>query len=69
MVQLSLQKAKDMGFKAVVMLGHPYYLARFGFKNCHEYNIGFEYGVFHYGLQVLELEKGYFTGEPAKFIY
>jgi predicted N-acetyltransferase YhbS len=31
-IKYSLQKAKDMGFKAVIMIGHPSFYERFGFK-------------------------------------
>lgn len=39
LIKYSIQKAKDKGFKAIIILGYPYYYERFGFRCTAEANI------------------------------
>jgi predicted N-acetyltransferase YhbS len=48
-------KAKQMGFKAVIIQGYPHYYKRLGFVNSNTYKISDEEGNFSAGLLVHEL--------------
>lgn len=39
LVNEGLKKAKEMGFKSVMVVGHPDYYPRFGFQKAEKYNI------------------------------
>ena len=44
LVEHSLKVAKDMGFSAVVIFGHPEYYPKLGFEKCAKYKITTTYG-------------------------
>jgi len=54
----SILKAKELGYKAVVIFGNPDYYHRFGFKNAKEYGIKTSTGDNLDAFMVLELQKG-----------
>jgi predicted N-acetyltransferase YhbS len=58
LIKESLARAKDLGFKAVVITGYPGVYRRFGFKCTKEYNLRV-YGEFAIGCMALELQPGY----------
>lgn len=58
LLEYSLEKAKNLGYEAVVIFGNPEnYIAR-GFKNCKRYNVASEEGVYPVPLLVKELKEG-----------
>ncbi|MDA1599408.1 N-acetyltransferase [Bacillus cereus] len=39
LIKVALEKAKELGYGSVVVLGHPEYYPKFGFKKASEWNI------------------------------
>ncbi|HOU84134.1 MAG TPA: N-acetyltransferase [Spirochaetota bacterium] len=64
----SLESARKMGFKAVVIFGNPDYYHRFGFRNAAEYNITTSEGANFDAFMVLELDKDSLMNIRGKFI-
>lgn len=68
LVERSLQIAKGLGYKAVMIFGHPAYYPRFGFKNAKEYGITTEDGQNFDAFMALELYDGALQGVKGKYI-
>ena len=64
-----LQKCKDMGFSSVMVLGHPNYYPRFGFKKASYWNIKEPFGAPDEAMMAIELREGSlgFGGGMLKF--
>jgi putative acetyltransferase len=62
LIKTGLEKGKDLGFGAVVVLGHIGYYPRFGFTPAVRYGIECEYEAPQDAFMVLELEPGYLEG-------
>ena len=58
LVQAGLNECKQLGFSAVVVLGHPEYYPRFGFSPAVRYGIRSEYDVPDDVFMVMELVPG-----------
>ncbi len=58
LITASLEEAKQLGFKAVNVLGHPWYYPRFGFKPASKWSISPPFQVADDVFMMLELEKG-----------
>ena len=58
LIRAGLNKAKELGFKSVVVLGHPEYYPRFGFRKASEWNIKDPFGAPEEAMMAIELEKG-----------
>ena len=69
LVRCGLEECKELGFKAVVVLGHPEYYPRFGFKTAARFGIGCDYEVPEDVFMVIELEPGYLRGASGKIKY
>ncbi len=65
LVKIGLEQCKEMGVKAVVVLGHPNYYPRFGFKSSVLYGIKSEYDVPDDVFMVMELETDVFKGRAG----
>jgi predicted N-acetyltransferase YhbS len=63
----SLETAKELGFKAVIIFGNPDYYKRFGFINAENYNIKTSKGENFDAFMVLELVNGALNGISGKF--
>ncbi|MCK9578011.1 N-acetyltransferase [bacterium] len=63
----SIAKAKQLGYRAVVIFGSPDYYHRFGYKNASDYNIKTSTGENFDAFMVLEIQKGGLTGIEGKF--
>ncbi|HBF38417.1 MAG TPA: GNAT family N-acetyltransferase [Firmicutes bacterium] len=63
----SMQKARELGFKAIVIFGNPHYYGRFGFINAEEYGIQTSSGENFEVFMVLELFAGALKGITGKF--
>lgn len=59
LVRAGLERCKELGFGAVVVLGHPEYYPRFGFSPASRFGIGCEYEVPDEAFMLVELEPGY----------
>ena len=62
LVKAGLEKCKEFGFGAVIVLGHSGYYPRFGFSPSVRYGIGCEYEVPQEAFMVVELLPGYLQG-------
>jgi predicted N-acetyltransferase YhbS len=58
-VQHSLARAAELGYGAVVIVGHPTYYPRFGVKPASEYNLTMPDGSVFDAFMALELNSGY----------
>ncbi|AZV58235.1 N-acetyltransferase [Clostridium sp. AWRP] len=63
----SVEKAGQLGYKAIIIFGNPKYYHRFGFKNAKEYGIQTSSGENFEEFMVLELYKGALAGISGKF--
>lgn len=51
-------KAKDLGYKAIALIGHQHYYPRFGYQLASDYNIQFPFEAADENCMILELEEG-----------
>jgi len=58
LVRTSLEKAKELGFKAVLITGHPEYYPRFGFVPARNFNITMPDGATFDAFMALEIVPG-----------
>ena len=57
LIRAGLKRAKELGFKSVIVLGHPEYYPRFGFRKASEWNIKDPFGAPEAAMMATELEK------------
>jgi putative acetyltransferase len=62
LVKAGLEMCKELGFGAVIVLGHRGYYPRFGFTPAVNYGIGCEYDVPADVFMAMELQPGYLRG-------
>jgi predicted N-acetyltransferase YhbS len=55
LIEYTVQKAKEMGYNAIIIYGNPKYYERFGFTNSKKYGITDKEGNYNDALMVLEL--------------
>ena len=67
LIRYSLQRATELNYKGVIILGYPCLYQRFGFKNGYDFNISYGDGKFLKSLMVLELTKGGMDGVEGVF--
>lgn len=63
----SIEKAKQLGYKAIIIFGNPEYYHRFGFINAKEYEIQTSWGENLEAFMALELYYGSLSGISGKF--
>jgi predicted N-acetyltransferase YhbS/uncharacterized protein YdhG (YjbR/CyaY superfamily) len=63
----SLGRARELGGGAVIILGHPAYYPRFGFKPASEYNLTMPDGSASDAFMALELREGYIDTDGGKW--
>lgn len=69
LVEAGLAKCRELGFAAVVVLGHPEYYPRFGFLSSSRFGIDSEYEVPEEVFMVQELEDGVLAGKSGRISY
>ena len=69
LVRTGLEMCKQLGFGAVVVLGHPKYYPRFGFSPSSRFGIGCEYQVPEDVFMVMELRTGYLCDATGTIKY
>jgi len=69
LVPAGLEVCKQMGFGAVVVLGHPKFYPRFGFAPSSRFGIKCEYDVPEEVFLVVELQPGYLSGASGTIHY
>lgn len=57
LIQKALEKAKNLGFQSVVVLGHPEYYPKFGFRKSSLWKIKAPFEVPEEALMAIELQK------------
>jgi putative acetyltransferase len=62
LTRAGLERCRELGAGAVVVLGHPEYYPRFGFSRADPYGIGCQFGPAGDAWMLLELEPGYLRG-------
>lgn len=67
LISHTIELAKELAYKAIVIFGDPDYYKRFGFVAAKEYGITDEQGRFPYAMQILGLECGALVGVSGKF--
>ena len=69
LVSAGLEQCKQLGFGAVVVLGHPAYYPRFGFSSSACFGISCEYEVPEEVFMVVELQAGFLRGASGTVVY
>ena len=57
LIKEGLEKAQKLGFKSVIVVGHPEYYPRFGFEKASKYGISAPFHVPDNALFAIELQK------------
>jgi putative acetyltransferase len=69
LVRAGLDRCKELGFGAVVVLGHPQYYPRFGFLPSTRFGIRCEYEAPEGAFMVVELQSGLLRGVSGTIKY
>lgn len=69
LVGAGLEKCREMGYGAVVVLGHPKYYPRFGFSPSTRFGLSCEYDVPEEVFMVCELREGFLRGAHGTIKY
>ena len=69
LVRAGIEHCKELGFRAVVVLGHSEYYPRFGFVPASRFNLRWEYDVPDEVFMAMELEPGAFDGKSGVVKY
>lgn len=62
LIVVALEKAKELGYESVVVLGHPEYYPKFGFKKACEWNIKAPFEVPDEVFMAMELRENALQG-------
>ena len=65
LIRVSIEMAKTMGYGSIIVLGHPGYYPRFGFRSTKMWKIRSSFDVPANTLMGLELEKGALAACPG----
>ena len=69
LVRAGLERCKELGFGAVVVLRHPEYYPRFGFSPSTRFGIGCEYEAPEEAFMIVELQPAYLRGKSGTIKY
>ena len=69
LVHAGLDRCRELGAGAVVVLGHPEFYPRFGFVPSTRFDVGSEYDVPEDVFMVTELKPGFFRGVSGTIRY
>ncbi|HEY1404979.1 MAG TPA: N-acetyltransferase [Spirochaetota bacterium] len=69
LINYSIKKAIEMGFKGIIIFGNPDYYTRFGYKNALIYNIKTSDGINFDAFMALELYENSLKGIEGKFYF
>ena len=64
-----LKRAKDLGFRSVIVVGHPGYYPKFGFTNASDWNIKVPFEVPDEVFMALEIVNGELKDKPGVIEY
>jgi predicted N-acetyltransferase YhbS len=66
-IRHSLKRAHELGYGAVIILGHPRYYPRFGFKPASDYGLTLPDGSTMEPFMALEIQNGYLGNTGGKW--
>lgn len=69
LVKYGLNKARELGFLAVIVLGHPMFYPRFGFKKASGWNIKCPFDAPDEAFMALELKEGSLDQKAGVVVY
>ena len=69
LVRAGLEQCRQLGFTAVVVLGHPEYYPRFGFSPSSRFDIDSQYDVPEEVFMAMELKPGALSGKTGRVKY
>ena len=69
LVRAGLEEAKQLGFGAVVLVGHPEFYPRFGFRPASRFDIACEFDVPEEAFMALELQPGFLADASGTIEY
>jgi predicted N-acetyltransferase YhbS len=69
LIRKAHQIATDLGYKSVILVGHPEYYPRFGYKKASEYGITFPFKVPEDACMAIELAENGLEGITGMVIY
>lgn len=69
LIEEGLQACRAAGAGAIVVLGHPDYYPRFGFRKASDFNISCEYDVPDEVFMTIELKPAFFAGKHGVVKY
>lgn len=61
--------AKELGYGAIVLLGHAHYYPRFGYKPTNQYNINLPFEAPAENCMIFELQKGFLESVNGVVVY
>lgn len=62
LIEHSIQVARDLGYKAIIIGGYPYHYETYGFTSAKKYGISLPDGNFYKGIMALPLYEGALDG-------
>ena len=69
LVRAGLEQCKQIGVGAIVLVGHPEFYPRFGFRPASGFGIRCEFDVPEEAFMVLEIQPGFLTGASGTIQY
>lgn len=69
LLKVSLQVAKELGYKVVFLMGNPDYYQRFGFQAADKFGVTTADGKNFPAFMLLELVQGSLVGKTGRYIY
>ena len=69
LVRESLTRVEQLGFGAVVLVGHPEFYPRFGFRPAARFGLACEFDAPEEAFMALELRPGFLAGASGKIEY
>lgn len=67
LIEHTMKLAREMGYRGIVIFGHPAYYPRFGFENAERFGITTADGVNFDAFMALELREGSLKGITGRF--
>lgn len=67
LIKHSIQRAKELGYGAILFFGRPEYYPRFGFLEAKEFNVTDSEGYNYPAFMAMELKKDYLKGVTGRF--
>lgn len=68
LIKTSIEKAKELGYGAILFFGHPSYYPRFGFVEAKEYHVTTAWGKNYPAFMAMELQQDYLKNANGKYM-